>query len=83
MVRATRLADPDLEWSPLRTWIVIGVSASLVLFLFVGAAIYECLIKSNSYACVDGECVAVRGGPYETKEICLLLGCGVVRDIVR
>ena len=57
-------------------WIVIGVIVGSIIALIISITIYELYIKPDSYECISNVCVATRNGPYETKEICAVDGCG-------
>ena len=61
----------DIPWSPKNTWIVIFASGTLLICLIVGTAIYENLLKPNSYNIIGNECIAVRDGNFCSMEKCM------------
>jgi len=61
----------DIPWSPVTTWIVVGVSSSVILIVIMGAALYETLFKPDSFEPLQGKCTAVRGGTYASMEACV------------
>ena len=69
--KSSKGVPEDIPWSPLNTWIVVGVSAALLLFVVGGAALYETLFKPNSFEPIQGKCEPVRNGTYASMEACL------------
>lgn len=63
----------DIPWSPRNTWIVIGVSGSLLVLLIGGTILYESLWKPNSfeYNMLAKKCVPVRSGEHHSMEACV------------
>jgi hypothetical protein len=63
----------DIPWSPRNTWIVIGISGGLLIFILAGSIMYETLWKPNSFAyhIQLEKCVPVRSGEYKSMEACV------------
>lgn len=56
-------------------WGVVVAAVVTMAALITSIVLFETQFKTNSFVCKKGRCIPARNGPYETKEICRVVGC--------